>query len=143
MVMTAGAEEGEVTPPLRILFVDDEPLICRSLKEALEQEGHTVEVADGGGAELGAFRAALERGGPFDVVITDLGMSYVDGREVARRVKEASPGTPVVLLSGWGIFLEEERFPTAIDAMVSKPPRIEELRQVLAQLARDENKEPD
>lgn len=132
----SGAEEGEesVPPPLRILFVDDEPLIRRSLKEALEQEGHTVEVADGGEAGLEAFQAALARGKPFDVVITDLGMPYVDGREVARRVKETSPGTPVVLLSGWGFFLDEERIPAAVDAVISKPPQMEELRRVLTRL---------
>ncbi|MCX7681394.1 MAG: response regulator [Anaerolineae bacterium] len=126
--------EAEALPPLRILFVDDEPLIRRSLKEALEQEGHTVELADGGEAGLAAFWAAREQGKPFDVVITDLGMPYVDGREVARRVKEISPGTPVVLLSGWGMFLDSEQMPSHVDAMVSKPPRMEELRRVLRQL---------
>lgn len=127
-------EEEIALPPLRILFVDDEPIIRRSLKEALEEEGHAVEVADGGEAGLAAFQAALERGQPFDVVITDLGMPYVDGREVARRVKEASPTTPVLMLSGWGVFLDGERIPPQVDAVVSKPPRMEELRRILSLL---------
>ncbi len=135
-VAVAPAVEGEELPilPLRILFIDDEPLIRRSLKEALEEEGHTVEVADGGEAGLAAFHAAQARGEQFDVVITDLGMPYVDGREVARRVKEASPGTPVILLSGWGVFLDGERIPPQVDAVLSKPPWMEELRRVLSGL---------
>ena len=132
----AEAEEGAAPPSLRILFIDDEPLIRHSLKETLEREGHAVEVADGGEAGLAAFRAAQERGEPFDVVITDLGMPYVDGREVARTVKRESPETPVLLLSGWGIVLDEERIPPQVDAVLSKPPRASELRRVLARLAR-------
>lgn len=134
LTAAAGEKEAVTLPPLRILFIDDEPLIRHSLKEALTKEKHTVEVADGGAAGLAAFQAALEQGTPFDVVITDLGMPYVDGREVARRVKEMSPKTPVVLLSGWGIFLDSERIPPQVDAVVSKPPQMEELRRVLARL---------
>ncbi len=104
------------------------------LKEVLEKDGHTVEVADGGAAGLAAFQAALAQGRPFDVVITDLGMPYVDGREVAREIKKTAPGTPVVLMSGWGVFLDSERIPPQVDAVVSKPPQMEELRRVLARL---------
>ncbi|MCS6858876.1 MAG: response regulator, partial [Abditibacteriales bacterium] len=89
-------------PPLRILCVDDEPLLREVLKRMLEGDGHAVEVADGGQAGIRAFRAAQDRGEPFDVVMTDLGMPYVDGREVARMVKEVSSHTPVLLLTGWG-----------------------------------------
>jgi hypothetical protein len=38
----------------------------------------------------------------FDVVITDLGMPYIDARQVAAAVKDALPGTGVILLTGWG-----------------------------------------
>ncbi len=133
---TAEGEEEIALPPLRVLFIDDEPLIRHSLKEALTQEWHMVEVADSGEAGLEAFRIACDRGEPFDVVITDLGMPYVDGREVARQVKSASPQTPVVLLSGWGILLDEERIPPQVDAVISKPPRMEELRRILARLCK-------
>lgn len=118
---------------LRILCVDDERLLRDALREVLMSEGHAVEVADGGASGLNAFRAARERGEPFEVVITDLGMPYVDGRKVARTVKEEAPGTPVILLTGWGQrMLAEHELPDDIDLLLSKPPTVEALNQALA-----------
>ena len=48
------------------------------------------------------FRPAQQDGVPFMAVITDLGMPYVDGRQVAMAIKQAAPSTPVILLTGWG-----------------------------------------
>ena len=96
------AEEGRVSVLLlRILLVDDDPLIRKSLSDLLEADGHAVTVADGGEAGITVFGAARQRGEPFEVVITDLGMPQVDGCEVARQVKQAAPTTPVFLLTGW------------------------------------------
>ena len=89
-------------PPLRILVVDDDPLVLKSLRDALEGDGHSVATAHGGQAGIDAFLAARAQGDPFPVVITDLGMPYVDGRKVSNVVKTAAPGTSVFLLTGWG-----------------------------------------
>jgi CheY-like chemotaxis protein len=68
-------------------------------------------------------------------VITDLGMPHVDGREVARAVKEVSPATPVILLTGWGQQLVMEgEVPPYVDHVLNKPPRLRELREILARL---------
>ena len=68
------------------------------------------------------------------MVITDLGMPYVDGRQVAAAVKAACPQTLVLLLTGWGRRLVEEGdVPTSVDSVLSKPPRLRELREALAQ----------
>jgi DNA-binding NarL/FixJ family response regulator len=83
-----------------------------------------------------AFRAARERGEAFDVVITDLGMPHVSGREVARTVKRESPNTSVIMLTGWGTRLgSESDIPAEVDAVVSKPPRLGELRDALRRVA--------
>ncbi len=93
----------DATPPrLRILSVDDDPLLIKSLRDALEADGHAVVTAHGGQEGIDAFREAEQRDEPFAVVITDLGMPYVDGRKVASAIKGASPSTPVILLTGWG-----------------------------------------
>ena len=120
---------------LRILLVDDDPLILQSLQDALEADGHLVGVAEGGQAGIDSFRVAEQRGTPFDLVITDLGMPYVDGRTVATTIKSRAPAVPVVLLTGWAYRLQAENdMPQHVDRVLSKPPKLPELRAVLAEL---------
>jgi signal transduction histidine kinase/HAMP domain-containing protein len=123
--------------PLRILMVDDDPLIIESLRETLRTDGHRVTAAEGGQAGIDAFEAARARGEPFEMVITDLGMPYVDGRRVAAAIKAVSPNVPVVLLTGWGQRLTADgQVPPHVDRVLNKPPRLRELRAALAELAR-------
>jgi len=127
------AEDGAAeVRPLQILCIDDEPPLRDLLAEMLEADGHTVVAAESGEAGLRAFAAASARGGGFDVVITDLGMPGMDGREVARALKAESPDTPVILLTGWGARVGREREAVAgFDAIVTKPPRLDELAGAL------------
>ena len=128
----ATGEDGPPPGPFRILCIDDEPLLRELLKELLKRDGHKIELADGGQAGIEAFCAARTRGEPFEAVITDLGMPYVDGREVAAAVKRESPQTPVILLTGWGAFMKEDGAPPAnMDGVLGKPPHIREIRAML------------
>ena len=127
----------EAAPPvpsrLRILVVDDDPLILRALCEFLESDGHEVITANGGETGIEAFSAAQNRRKPFSIVITDLGMPRVDGRKVASFVKAASESTPVILLTGWGQrLMAEGDVPPHVDCVISKPPKLRELREALA-----------
>jgi CheY-like chemotaxis protein len=120
---------------LRALLVDDDPLLIKSLRDILEGDGHVVMVADGGQSGIDTFVSAQQRGTPFSLVITDLGMPYVDGRKVAAAVKAANPSTPVIMLTGWGRrLLAENDIPPYVDRVLSKPPRLAELRAALAEL---------
>ncbi|MBI5396037.1 MAG: response regulator, partial [Verrucomicrobia bacterium] len=121
------------TAPLRILCIDDEPLLRHMMRDMLERDSHHVELADGGQAGLDAFRAARERGEPFDVVLTDLGMPHVGGHEVVRHVKRDSPDTPVIVMTGWGsrIGPGAGQRPNA-DFVIGKPPKLQELRRLLS-----------
>jgi len=127
------AEDTDATPlPLNILCIDDEPLLRELLRELLEREGHTVSVADGGQSGVDEFRAAANRQRPFDVVVTDLGMPYFDGRQVVKTIKQESPETPIIMLTGWGSFMKEDGdMPEEVSGILTKPPRSNELREML------------
>jgi PAS domain S-box-containing protein len=121
--------------PLRILAIDDDPIILKSLLDTLERDGHLIEVADGGQRGIDAFRRAAARAEPFAVVITDLGMPHVDGRTVAAAIKGSHPETSVVMLTGWGHrMLAENDTPPNVDRVLGKPPRLALLRATLAEL---------
>ena len=120
---------------LRILIVDDDPLMLKSLGDTLEMDGHVVVASNGGQAGIDAFKAACGSAQAFDVVITDLGMPYVDGRKVAVAIKEASAATPIILFTGWGQqLLAEGDVPVHVDRVLSKPPKLRELRAALAEV---------
>jgi signal transduction histidine kinase/CheY-like chemotaxis protein len=133
---TQSAQPDAMPPRLRILSVDDDPLLIKSLRDALEADGHAVVSANGGQEGIDAFRAAEQRDERFAVVITDLGMPYVDGRKVATAIKNDSPTTPVILLTGWGQrIIAEGDIPPHVDRVLNKPPKLRELRAALAELA--------
>lgn len=118
---------------MRILVIDDDPLITKLLYDALQEDGHRVTPASGGGVGIQFFRTALIEKDPFDVVLTDLGMPHIDGHKVANSVKALSPSTPVILLTGWGEHLGiDEQSPAPVDLILNKPPRLDKLREALA-----------
>ena len=121
-------------------MVDDDPLLLKSLRDTLEADGHVVTIANGGQAGIDAFKAAHEHDREFAVVITDLGMPYVDGRQVATAIKATTPATPVVMLTGWGLRLVDDGdVPPHVDRVISKPPQLATLRRVLGELTSDES----
>jgi signal transduction histidine kinase/ActR/RegA family two-component response regulator len=132
---TPVATHTEPASSLRILCIDDEPLLRELLKELLELHQHQVTTADGGQVGLDAFGEASKRGAPFDVVLTDLGMPGINGHEVTERIKAQSPTTPVIMLTGWGAMLQETGGSVdKVDALLSKPPRATELFDTLAKV---------
>jgi PAS domain S-box-containing protein len=133
--VTKEAPRTQRLPQQRILVVDDDPLLLKSLRDTLVTDGHAVTTANGGLAGLEAFSAAREQGTPFSLVITDLGMPYMDGRQVASGVKELSPATPVILLTGWGQrLMDDGERPPHVDRVMNKPPKLTELRSALTAL---------
>jgi PAS domain S-box-containing protein len=140
ITVTEGRVEPEAPMPsparMRILVVDDDPLLIKSLRDTLESDGHIVTTANGGREGIAAFQSACEGNERFSVVVTDLGMPYVDGRKVASAVKAISPSTPVILLTGWGQRMSAEGdVPPCVDRILNKPPKLRELRGALAEMA--------
>jgi PAS domain S-box-containing protein len=121
--------------PLRLLLVDDDPAVLSSTAFVLELKGHAITTADGGKAGIDALRAALAAGEAFDVVITDLGMPFVDGNQVAFAAKELFPETPVVLLTGWGRRMATgDKAPAHVDFVLPKPLDLNDLHEIFAEL---------
>ena len=120
---------------LRVLVVDDDPIIIKALEDALGGDGHIVVSANGGQMGLDTFASARGTANEFALVITDLGMPHIDGRRVAEGIKRLSPKTPVIMLTGWGNrMLAERDTPAHVDRVLSKPPRLIELRSALREL---------
>jgi CheY-like chemotaxis protein len=125
-------KETKLPAPRRILIVDDDPVILKSLHDTLAADGHTVTTANGGQAGIEAFAAAKAHGETFPIVITDLGMPHVDGRKVSAAIKAAAPATLVLMLTGWGQRLVAEGdIPEHVDRVLNKPPKLRELREAL------------
>ncbi|ROR01781.1 sigma-54-dependent transcriptional regulator [Desulfosoma caldarium] len=82
---------------LKVLVVDDEPNILRSLKGVLEDEGYEAVLAATGEAALEELRKELP-----DVVLLDIWLPGMDGLEVLRQIKEIYPSLPVIIISGHG-----------------------------------------
>jgi signal transduction histidine kinase/ActR/RegA family two-component response regulator len=130
------SENAEPCRSLRILCIDDEPELRLLMHEVLECYNHKVSVASGGKEGLEMFQANLRGPDPYEMVITDLGMPDMDGHHVARAIKLESPKTPVIMLTGWGAMMKAEGESTPeVDAVLSKPPRIQELNEVLHRIS--------
>jgi two-component system, OmpR family, response regulator len=103
----------------RILLVDDEENILRSVEKTLFREGFDVETAGGNAEAYQLFQAALADDDPFDLVIIDLNMPNFSGQEdkyagleLLERIKAETPHVPVIANSAWD---EVEAAKTCID----------------------------
>ncbi|GJL63290.1 MAG: DNA-binding response regulator [Nitrospirales bacterium] len=106
----------------RILVVDDEPQIRRSLQVNLENKGYVVTTAASGEEALEAIAQRQP-----DVVIIDLILPTINGIELTRRVRVQSP-VPIIVLSAIGNEQKKvEALETGADDYVTKPFGMEEL----------------
>src|SRR5262249_44787319 len=113
----------DVMKGLRILIVDDEPLMRLSMVDALEAVGYDVQAAASGPEGIEAIRLR-----EFDLVITDLRLPGADGLTVLKATKEKAPQTDVVVITAHG------SVETAVGAMklgafdyITKPFQMDEL----------------
>jgi DNA-binding NtrC family response regulator len=109
-----------------VLVVDDEAQVRNLLTEALTNDGHSVEVAEQGVDGLRRFMA-----GKFDLVVTDKAMPGMSGDQMAAAIKQVSPKMPIILLTGFGQFLEKGSTPN-VDVVASKPIGVVALRDAIS-----------
>jgi CheY-like chemotaxis protein len=114
----------------QLLVVDDEKAIQRVLAEALSFMGYDVTLA-GNGLEA----TTLFLTGSYDLVMTDFQMPLMNGWQLSRVVKEQSPSTPVIVITG---FCDDEQrkklTTTSVDAIILKPFKLEEIENTVERL---------
>mgnify|MGYP001351552211 CR=1 FL=1 len=113
----------------RLLVVDDEEIALTNLVYVLKKEGYAVT-----GVQSGPEAVRLLGENDYDLVLTDLKMEKVDGMGVLARVKEISPETEVIMITGYATV------DTAIEAMkggayhyIAKPYKLDEVRKVVGE----------
>ena len=114
----------------RILLIEDDVEIADFVTRGLREEGFTVvHAADG---VEGAHRMQTEA---WDLVLLDWWLPGVDGLTLLKQYRQKDSNTPVLLLTGWGQRLvADDEVPAHIDRVLSKPPRIAQLRAALVEV---------
>ncbi len=112
-----------------VLVIDDEAMIRDLLSEILVRDGHAVTTVADSREGLQAFEE-----GCYDLVYTDLAMPETSGWEIASEIKKRDPGAIVVMITGWGLQVDDENVrENGIDLVISKPFQIREIRDSIAQ----------
>jgi two-component system copper resistance phosphate regulon response regulator CusR len=107
----------------RILIAEDQPLITSFLEKGLQANGFTTTVAD-----TGPLAAAMARTEDFDLMVLDLGLPGLDGREVLRQVRGRGETLPVIILTArTGVAHTVEGLEGGADDYMTKPFEFDEL----------------
>ena len=109
---------------IRILVVDDEPMIRDLLEQSLERTGYDCSFAENGEAAL--EKMALV---PFDVVVTDIDMPGMGGLQLVRHLR-ANPrtlGIPIIMVTSDSEVLRTEALESGVNVVLGKPYPEEQL----------------
>lgn len=133
-----GSGRGEVptrSAPMRVLLVEDNQLVRETLSEVLRQAGHEVVCAKDGEAGRSALEAA--EAAPYDLLLADLNLPRLSGRELLMRVRGLGRARGVVVLSGMSdLRLTRELVELGVDAVLHKPIGMTELLTALDDVSR-------
>jgi len=120
---------------LKILIVDDDESIRISFKQVLAKDGHQATIVENGSLALEQVKK-----NQIDLAFVDLKMPGIDGMEVLKQIRNLSPKTDVVIITGFGTVA------TAVEAMkygaydyIQKPFPVETIRQVLKKIVEKKN----
>ncbi len=120
-----------MTNKLKVIVIDDEPIVGKRLTPALEKSGYEVEFYGNGGAALKRLDEIT-----FDIVVTDFRMDDIDGIEVLTRVMAAAPRTKVIIITGYAtIEVTREALAKGAFDVIAKPFKPNELREVIQRAA--------
>lgn len=120
----------EPMPEAQMLIVDDEDSVREVLADMLDIFGHSVVQCSSAQAGLEALRREA-----FDIIFTDLAMPDMDGWALSDQVRQNWPTTKIILMTGYGADTNPDN-QAKVDAIISKPFDIEQLRETLTKLLR-------
>ena len=116
--------------PRRILVVDDDSLVCDSIRRILELDQHQVEIATSGHDALAAIQQ-----GTFDLVIVDYEMPGTKGDALATSIKAKAPQQPIIMITGHTEALRlAGNFPLTVDLVINKPFDMQDLREAVRKI---------
>jgi PAS domain S-box-containing protein len=111
----------------RVLVIDDEETVRSVLSRILSQVNYRVTTAENGEEGIRLFKE-----GDFDMVLTDLGMPGMSGWEVCKAIKEMSPHTPVGMITGWGVEVDQAKVEeNGIDFIIPKPFQFDQILKAI------------
>jgi DNA-binding NtrC family response regulator len=116
---------------LRVLVLDDEPIVCKRLQPALEKLGFDVDT----------FTQSIEamhqvQQSTYDIVITDLKMKEVDGMRFLEEVKKRRPETEVIVITGFATMeTAKQSFQKGVFDFIAKPFKLSEIQDVVTRAA--------
>jgi DNA-binding NtrC family response regulator len=111
----------------QVLILDDEPIVWKRLKPALEKAGYEVEAFT---QSSNAMRRVGEK--EFDIVVTDLKMEGIDGMAFMTEVKKRSPRTEVIVITGFATMeTAKESFQKGVFDFLAKPFKRGELLEIV------------
>jgi len=113
---------------MRILLIDDEEIVNKRLRPALEREGYEVESFMVGKDALASIAAK-----DFDIVVTDMRIDEVNGLQVLEAARKKSAKTKVVLITGYATMeLAREALAKGAFEVLAKPFRPQDLRDAIS-----------
>ncbi len=128
--MATSTELSERPEKTRILIVDDEPIVCKRLRPAFQRAGYDVETF---GESASAMARIQEKS--FDIVITDLKMEGVDGMRLLAHIRETSPDTGVIVITGYATpDTAKESFRKGAFDFIAKPFKLSDILDIVRQL---------
>lgn len=118
---------------LKILVLDDEPIVCERLKSSLEKLGFEAETFTD--SREASRRISEKR---FDIVVTDLKMEGLDGLDILKMVKERYPDTRVIIITGFAtVDKAKEALKIGAYDFISKPFKLSKLRDLILKAAEE------
>jgi DNA-binding NtrC family response regulator len=113
------------------MVLDDEPIVCKRLKPALEKLGYEVDAFIQSTEAMHQIQRIS-----YDIIITDLKMKEIDGMQFLSEAKKRRPGTEVIIITGFATMeTAKQSFQQGVFDFIAKPFKLSEIQEVVNRAA--------